>query len=48
MVSVWLEGKQDSEQEHGSVWNFFEEMFMMRILVMVSEFVDGSESNEDA
>ena len=48
MVSFWLEGKQDSEQEDGSGLVFFEEMFMMRIVVLVSDLVDGSERNEEA
>ena len=48
LVSFWLEGQQDSEQEDGSGWVFFlEEMFMMRNVVLVSEFVDGSEMNEE-
>ena len=48
LVSFWLEGKQDSEQEDGSGLVFFEEMFMMRIVVLVSDLVEGSERNEDA
>ena len=47
LVSFWLEGKQDSEQEDGSGLVFFEEMFMMRIVVLVSDLEDGSGRNEE-
>ena len=48
LVSFLLEGKQDSEQKHGSGLVFFEDMFMMRIVVLVSDLVDDSERNEEA